>query len=126
MIGVQAADADAVYQAWRTGDLTPQESADTFAEGIGARVPFTVPLEVMRERLDGLFTVSETAIIETVAALFAEERILIEGACAPPISVMDRLRDELAGNTIAIPITGRNLPLPKVMQALRTDNERWD
>ncbi|GAA0454437.1 threonine/serine dehydratase (plasmid) [Halococcus dombrowskii] len=122
MIGVQATDADAVYQAWQTGDLTPQENADTFAEGIGARVPFTVPLEIMREQLDAMFTSSESEIIETVAALFAEERILIEGACAPPISIMDQLQDDLVGETIAIPVTGRNLPLPKVRQVFQTDN----
>lgn len=123
VIGVQAAEADAVYRAWRTGDLAPQESADTFAEGIGARVPFVLPLEIMRERLDAMFAVSETDIIETVAASFAEEQILMEGACAPPISIMEQLRDDLAGETIAIPVTGRNLPLSKVREVLRADEE---
>lgn len=76
----------------------------------------------MREQLDAMFTSSESEIIETVAALFAEERILIEGACAPPISIMDQLQDDLVGETIAIPVTGRNLPLPKVRQVFQTDN----
>lgn len=119
VIGVQAAAADAVYQAWRTGDPASQESADTFAEGIGARVPFAVPLDVMRELLDAMYTVSEADIIETVADLFVEERILMEGACAPPISVMDQLRDVVAGKTIVIPVTGRNLPDAKVQQIVQ-------
>lgn len=118
IIGVQAAAADAVAQAWETGQLTPQESADTFAEGIGARVPFALPLAVMRERLAAMYTVSETAIVETVASLFENERILMEGACAPPISVLEQLGTELAGETVVIPITGRNLPLAKVRQVL--------
>lgn len=118
VIGVQATAADAVYQAWRNGDPASQESADTFAEGIGARVPFAVPLDVMRERLDAMYTVSEEDIIETVANLFVEDRILMEGACAPPISVMDQLRDKVSGETIVVPITGRNLPKEKVEQVL--------
>lgn len=118
VIGVQAEAADAVAKAYETGDLAPSDTADTFAEGIGARVPFALPLDVMRERLDRMYTVSEEAIIETVRRLFDEERILLEGACAPPIAVLDQLRDEIAGTTVALPITGRNLPPSKVQQVL--------
>jgi len=119
IVGVQAAAADAVSRAWQTGTLAAQESADTFAEGIGARVPFAVPLEIMREGVESMQTVRERDIIETVAELFAEERILMEGACAPPISVLDDLQDEVAGDTVIIPITGRNLPPSKVEQVLK-------
>jgi len=118
VIGVQAAAADAVSRAWRTGSFESQEDADTFAEGIGARVPFAVPLEIMRENIESMYTVSESEIIDTVADLFAHERILMEGACAPPISVLDDLRDQVAGDTIVIPITGRNLPPAKVKTVL--------
>jgi len=114
VIGAQATSADAAYRAWQTGDLTPQEEADTFADGIAARVPYALPMEIMREHLDGMYTVSEEAIVETVAAIFSEERILMEGACAPPFAILDELRDEIAGKTVAIPVTGRNLPKAKV------------
>ena len=118
MIGVQAASVDAVHRAWQTGDLTPQDEADTFADGIAARVPYALPVKVMRNQLDAMYTVSEEAIVETVAAMFREERILMEGACAPPFAVLDELRDEIAGATVAIPVTGRNLPGPKVEQVV--------
>jgi threonine dehydratase len=118
VIGVQAEAADAVSRAWETGDLTPGEEADTFAEGLAARVPFAVPVAVMRDRLDAMYTVSEAAIVEAVRRLFAEERLLVEGACAPPIAVLDRLREEVAGRTVVVPITGRNLPPAKVERVL--------
>lgn len=120
VVGVQAANVDAVARAWRTGDLAPGESADTFAEGIAARVPFAVPVEVMRERLDAVYTVEEERIVDTVAELFEEERILMEGASAPAIAVLEKLRDEVADATVAIPVTGRNLPMRKLERAL------WD
>jgi threonine dehydratase len=123
VIGVQAAAADAVYRAWQTGSLDTQDRADTFAEGLAARVPFAVPLEVMRERLDGMHTVSETALVEAAAATFAEERIPIEGACAAPIAVMDDLRDELVDETVVVPITGRNLSESKLEQVLQTRDD---
>jgi threonine dehydratase len=118
MIGAQAASVDAAYRAWQTGDLIPQDEADTFAEGIAARVPYALPVAMMREHVDRMYTVSEDAIIETVAAMFRAERILMEGACAPPFAVLDDLREEIAGETIAIPVTGRNLSAPKVEQVV--------
>ena len=120
VIGVQAERVDAAYRAWQTGDLTPQDEADTFADGIAARVPYALPVQVMRERLDGMYTVSEEAIIETVAAMFREERILMEGACAPPFAILEELRDDIAGQTVAVPVTGRNLPASKVEQVIST------
>lgn len=118
VIGVQAASVDAVYRAWQTGDLVPQDEADTFAEGIAARVPYALPVAVMREHLDGMYTVDESAIVETVAAMLREERIVMEGACAPPFAVLEELRDEIRGKTVAIPVTGRNLPAPKLDRVL--------
>lgn len=118
VIGVQAASVDAAYRAWQTGDLTPQAEADTFADGIAARVPYALPVAIMREHLDAMYTVSEEAIIETVAAMFSEERIIMEGACAPPFAILEELRDEIAGRTLAIPVTGRNLPASKVEQVI--------
>lgn len=50
--------------------------------------------------------------------MFNEERILMEGACAPPFAILEQLRDEITGKTIAIPVTGRNLPRPKVERVL--------
>ena len=118
VIGAQAASVDATYRAWETGEFTPQTEARTFADGIAARVPYALPVRVMREHLDAFYTVDEDAIIETVADMFSEERILMEGACAPPFAVLEELRDEIAGKTVAIPVTGRNLPGPKVERVL--------
>ena len=109
---------DVTYRAWQTGEFTPQAEAHTFADGIAARVPCALPVNVMRERLDAFYTVDEESIVETVAEMFREERILMEGMCAPPFAILEELRDEIAGKTIAIPVTGRNLPGPKVERVL--------
>jgi len=118
LIGVQAANVDAAYRAWKTGELTPQAEADTFADGIAARVPYALPIAVMRDRLDEMYTVSESAIVEAVAAVFKEERILLEGACAPPFAVLDQIADRLTGQTVVVPVTGRNLPGEKLDRVL--------
>lgn len=118
VIGVQAASVDAAYQAWQTGELLPQQEANTFADGIAARVPYALPIKVMRKHVDEMYTVSEAAITDTVATVFREERILLEGACAPPFAILETLRDKIRGETVVIPVTGRNLPGSKVNHVL--------
>lgn len=51
----------------------------------------------MREELDGMYTISENAIMKTVTAMFREGRILMEGACAPPFAVLDNSERTLQG-----------------------------
>lgn len=114
VIGVQADNVDAAYQAWQTGDLISQDEADTFAEGIAARVPYALPMGIMREHLDAFYTVSEEAIFNTVRSMFENERILMEGACAPPFAVLERLQDEIIDKTVVVPVTGRNLSAEKI------------
>jgi len=121
VIGVQAAAVDAAYRAWQTGKLTPQAEANTFADGIAARVPYALPMGVMRERMDEMYTVSEEAIVEAITRLFREERILMEGACAPPFAILETLREEIEGRTVAIPVTGRNLPGEKLADVLSVE-----
>ncbi|WP_123622792.1 hypothetical protein [Halorubrum sp. CSM-61] len=65
-----------------------------------------------------MYTVTEEAIVETVARVFREERVLIESACVSPCAILDSLREEVAGKTVAIPVTGRNLPRPKVVRVM--------
>ena len=42
----------------------------------------------------------------------------MEGAGARPFGILDELRDENAGRTVGIPVTGRNLPASKVEQVM--------
>lgn len=117
VIGVQSEAAPAMHRAWSEGHLTPHERMQTFAEGIATRVPFALTVNVLRDRLDEFRLVSEQAIERGVCDLFAEERIPAEGACATSLAAMRQHQDELCGQTVVFPISGRNIS-PDTLQAL--------
>ena len=117
VIGVQSEAAPAMHRAWSEGHLTPHERMETFAEGIATRVPFALTMDVLRDRLDEFELVSEQAIVHGVHDLFTEERIPAEGASATSLAAMRQRQDELQGQTIVFPISGRNIS-PDTLQTL--------
>ena len=117
VVGVQSEAAPAMHRAWSEGHLTPHERMETFAEGIATRVPFALTMDVLRDRLDEFRLVSEQAIERGVRDLFTAERIPAEGASATSLAAMRRCQDNLRGQTIVFPISGRNIS-PDALQTL--------
>lgn len=120
VVGVQSAAADATYRAYHEGHLNAQESATTEAEGISSRAPFALTVKVLRERLADLVRVPEADIWESVADVLATERLVIEGASASAVAAV-REMDDIAGETVVVPITGRNLSTEKLRRAVGDD-----
>ncbi|MFC7028327.1 threonine/serine dehydratase [Halomicroarcula sp. GCM10025324] len=118
VIGVQAAAAPAVHNAWRDGTMDAHEPVDTMAEGVATRVPFALTVEVLRDRLTDFRLVSESAIRDGVRDLFLDERIVMEGACATGVAAARQAGDDIAGETVVIPVSGRNISHEKLVDLL--------
>ncbi|WP_255171304.1 threonine ammonia-lyase [Natrononativus amylolyticus] len=118
VVGIQSTEADAMTQAWRTGSLEPKPSADTYAEGLQSRVPFALTVDILRERLTEMRTVGDEAIRDAIRRTLAEEHILLEGAGAAAIAGALQLKEAVAGDTVVIQLSGRNLAQEKLQQLL--------
>ena len=113
VVGVQAAGAPAVYRAWHEGTLDALDSVDTIAEGVATRVPFALPTEILQAGLADFRLVSEDAIADAVARLFETDRIVMEGACATAVAAALQAGDEVRGETVVLPVSGRNIDREK-------------
>jgi threonine dehydratase len=107
-----SAAADATYRAYHEGHLEPEESAATEAEGIASRAPFALTVGVLRDRLADLVRVPEPKIRDVLA----DERLVIEGACGAAVAAVHEM--DLAGETVVVPITDRNLSTAKLSRAV--------
>lgn len=118
VVGVQAAGADAVYRGFHEGHLEPGDGTDTTAEGIASHVPFALTMEVLRERLSDLETVTDDEIWDAVVGMFREDNLTTEGATGAGVAAALRAGEDLAGETVVVPITGRNVSGDKLTRAL--------
>lgn len=118
IIGVQSAAAPAMYRAWRDDHLEPHDRMETFAEGLATRVPFALTHRILSDGLADFRLVDDDAIRDSLAWLVEHEGLLVEGASAAPVAAARELGTALAGRTVVIPLTGRNIDPTKLRSVL--------
>lgn len=109
VVGVQSEAAPAAHRAWAEDTLEAHDRVETFAEGIATRVPFALPLEILKADLDAFRLVADDALRAGVRAMFERERIVMEGACAASLAGARDMAEEIAGSTVVLQVSGRNI-----------------
>jgi len=111
VVGVQSASAPAMYRAWSEDALEPADEMSTFAEGIATSVPFALTTRMLREHLAEFLLVEDEALRRGLVSMFEHERIVTEGACAASLAGARAMADEIAGSTVVLQVSGRNVGL---------------
>lgn len=105
-VGVQSAGAPVMVESWRAGTVVECASAETFADGLAARVAVPLAVDVLRRVASQMLLVSERAIARAVGA-FAAAGIRVEGSAAAGLAALDQL--EGANGPVVVVVTGRNI-----------------
>jgi len=110
MVAVEPSGADDAYRSFTSGTLTGNAHPDTIADGLrGALSVRTFGL--IREHVDQIVTVSETAIVRAMRTLWQQLKIVVEASSAVPYAaVLERLVD-VRDQRVAIVLTGGNVDL---------------
>ena len=87
------------------------ESADTFAEGLATRVTFTLTFDILCRMIDDIVLVSEEEMKKAILMLLGTTHQLAEGAGAASTAAAFKMRKQLRGKKVALPLTGGNLTL---------------
>ena len=117
VIGVQAEQASAVYQTYKSKKFSPTATSNTFAEGLQTRVPFGLPYRIMSELLDDMVLVSEAEMRQAIRIHLETIHQLAEGAGAASLAAALKLKEQLAGKKVALVLSGGNITLP-VLQTI--------
>lgn len=120
VIGVQAEAAPAAYLSWKEGRPVASEMK-TFAEGLATRTAFALPQSILRRHLDDFVLVNEDEMRRAIVMLLAHTRNLAEGAGAAALAAAIKLRQQLAGQRLAIVLSGGNLSIDQLRQILAAE-----
>ncbi len=118
VIGVQAENAPAIYRSWKEGKHVETDSCDTVADGLATRVPFPLPLSIIRNGIHDIVLLSEAELVEGIRLALRWTHNLAEGAGAAPIAAAHKLTDKLAGKNVVMVMTGANLDTETLTAAL--------
>jgi threonine dehydratase len=118
VIGVQAEKAPAVYLSWKNNRLMETESADTFAEGLATRVAFKLTFNILSRMIGDIVLVSEEELKKAILTLLETTHQLAEGAGAASTAAAFKMREQLQGKKVALPLTGGNLTIENLSKIL--------
>jgi threonine dehydratase len=121
VIGVQAEKAPAVYLSWKNKKLMETASADTFAEGLATRVAFKLTFTILSKMIDDIVLVSEEELKRAILTLLETTHQFAEGAGAASTAAAFKLRQQLQGKKVALPLTGGNLTLKSLSSILNSE-----
>lgn len=115
---VQAAGAAAIHDAWHLGRPVSHPAADTFADGLATRNTYPFTFGALQAGLAGFVTVTDAAIAEALRLVLATTHTLVEGAGAAGLAGLLALREELAGKTVAVVLSGANIDAETLRRVL--------
>jgi threonine dehydratase len=122
VVGVQADGAPAVYRSWREGHRVVTDRVTTFAEGLATREPFEMPLALFPRLVDEIMLVDDDAIAAAIRLVLETARQAAEGAGAASVAAAMARREDLAGRTVGMILSGGNITSQQLRRIL--DRER--
>ena len=117
VIAVQAEKAPAAYLSWKAGHLVEAPN-ETSAEGMATRTAFELPQSILRDLLDDFVLVSEKEISQAIVLHLEKTHNLTEGAGAASLAGALKIRERLRGKKVVLVLSGGNISLPQLHQAL--------
>lgn len=118
VFGVQAAGAPAVFESWRDRTLREGLPVATFAEGLATGEAYGLPARLLWDTVDDIMLVSDADLRRSILTLLETTRMLAEGAGAAALAGLAQRRQDMAGKSVAVVLSGGNLTLEALEQAL--------
>jgi threonine dehydratase len=115
IFGVNPEGAAAMALSFREGKVVRLEKAFSIAEGMAGKAGMAETLELMKDLVEDVVTVSEAAILESILLLLTRAKVLAEGAGAGPLAAAIENRIPVRPRSkVVLVISGGNLDLDRL------------
>jgi threonine dehydratase len=109
IIGVQAEAIPSMKAALKKGAPTALAPATTIADGIAVRQVGETALELVKQYVDEIVTVSEGEIANAVLLFLEIEKTVAEGAAAASLAALINKKVDLSEKNVALIVSGGNI-----------------
>lgn len=109
IVGVVAENAPSYALSFSAGKPVSTNSADTFADGLACRVPVGDAVALINRYAERIVTVSEDEIGAAMRHYFTDTHNVAEGAGAAALAAALQERQQIAGQTIGLVLSGGNV-----------------
>lgn len=108
--GVQAAGAPSMEQSIMDDEIETLSKVQTIADGIAVKTPGDLTFELVKEYVDGIYTVTDDEIALAILTLMEQQKLVAEGAGAVPVAaVMNGKIPDIEGKKVCCLVSGGNI-----------------
>ncbi|MDE6506602.1 MAG: threonine ammonia-lyase, partial [Eubacterium sp.] len=108
--GVQAAGAPSMEKSIIDGEIETLSKVQTIADGIAVKTPGDLTYELVKQYVDGIFTVTDDEIALAILTLLEQQKLISEGAGAVPIAaVLAGKIPDIEGKNVCCLVSGGNI-----------------
>lgn len=118
IIGVVSENADCYAQSFAAGHCIETPTANTLADGMAVRVPNAQALDIIKENVTRIVTVSDKQVLHAIAAYFSDSHNIAEGAGAAPLAALLKEKALNAGEKVGLVLSGGNVSREVYLEAL--------
>ena len=119
IIGVVSAGATAYAQSFAERRIIESPVSTRLADGLACRTPDPGAMAIIWETVDRIVEVSEDEVAAAMRACFSDTHNVAEGAGAAALAGALKLRDELGGLRVGLPLSGGNVDREVFAEVLR-------
>jgi len=109
VVGVQAQGADPIAKSFHGGTYLSTVHAATIADGIAVKTPGITTVEMIREYVDDMVTVSDNEIAEAILLLLERTKMVVEPAGAAALAAAINKKAGLDGQKTLCVLSGGNV-----------------
>lgn len=111
--GAEVAASTPFTRSLAAGRVVPVEVGDTLADGLAGNLdPDTITFDIVRALVDGIDIVAEPQLVQAIAGLAKEEKVIAEGAGAAATASL--LAHGAGSGPVAAIVSGANIDLERL------------
>lgn len=113
VIAAEPAGADDAFRSFGLGYLVPQENPDTIADGLLSSLG-ALNYAIIRERVDTMLTVEDSAIIEAMKLEWTRLKTVVEPSGAVSFAALLEHPERFRGRRVACVVSGGNVDVERL------------
>lgn len=110
VFGAEPKEADDAYSSLETGEIQSNRTTDTMCDGLRAQIG-TITFPIIQEKVDGILTVSEEEILDSMRAIWERMKIIVEPSSSITFAAVLKEKERFAGKRVGLILSGGNVDL---------------
>lgn len=111
--GAEPSEADDAFRSLQSGKIVSNETINTICDGLRAQIG-TITFPIIQENVDGIITLSEEEIINSMQMIWERMKIIIEPSCAISLAAIIKNREMFEGKKVGLIMSGGNVDLTQL------------